>query len=1222
MKNYILLIDNKNTNIELYHRVFPAIYKDYLIAHNNKEALELLNENNIAVILIDSDVPEMHELGIIRTIREEKKWVNIPIILLSDHYLRELYINGEADYGTIDYVLKPIIPEIVEKKVRNYVELFSYRKIRQNNIESAEQTLTKIIKNENLVLNSANDILENVMSLHTIEQAAKYIIDTCVVVGDSSMGVVYDVVDNNVNVLSQKKVAFDFDNESIINDILLKNWEKIITDKSIRIYSNEEFGKKFNVIVPVGISSWLIIPLYYENKIFGLLTLVKKSGQFNDDDVENFEVLSSTIVSVLSRKKIELELQNYKDNLEKKVHERTKELKFKNRQLKIEQREKISAINILNATPIIAFRWKNEPGLPIEYVSDNLEVVTGYSASDLLNGKYTIKDLVHSDDYDRVQNEIRQFSKIRDRAYFRHSPYRVTKKNGSIIWVDERVILLRNEEGVITHFQGVMFDITHNVKSEEEMKRLSTAIDQLASSVLITDIKGNTVYCNPYFTKITGYSFDEIQGKNPRILKSGYTTDEEYEDLWNRISNGKAWKGEFLNIKKDGTEYWEFAVIAPVFDDKGTIINYVALKKDITQQKKIERQLVAKTESLRESEELFRTLSDASFESIFICKDGLCLMQNNTAELMFGYNLEEAALKSMDNWIVPADREKFLKNMNDRNVDSFEVIALRKDGTTFPCEIKARNSDYHGKAVRISSFSDISRRVEAQKQLVESETQYRSFVRDNHSVIIAIDPFNGNIVDSNNASCYFYGYSFEEMLNMSIADISTLNNDEIKEALYQLRNGIKNYFISEHRLSNGNLCDVEIYAGRIRYGNEQVVLCIIHDITDKIRIQKELEIAKQRAEESDKLKTSFLANMSHEIRTPMNAILGFSQLLNMEGLKPQEVSSYVETVNNSGKQLLSLIDDIISISQIEAGIVEVHCKTIEIKTLLVTVYKYFVLTAKDKKLEFKYNNELPPELTSIDTDSHRIQQVLINLLSNAFKFTKEGKVEFGCRLNEGMIEFYVRDTGIGICSKDRDMIFERFMQVDHGHEHLYGGTGIGLSISKAIIEKLNGKIYVVDKNPPGTEFRFTLPVNKAATELVLSDVGSEKNTSGYSLKGVKILIAEDEEYNYELIDIFIKNAGAKSLHAVNGKEAVELCKLHKDIGIVLMDIKMPVMNGIDAAVEIRKTGNNVPILAQTAYAQIGDKEKMLQAGCNDYISKPIQYDVLVEKISELISNKC
>ena len=794
------------------------------------------------------------------------------------------------------------------------------------------------------------------------------------------------------------------------------------------------------------------------------------------------------------RKKQNIKIAKISQNHNKIMQDRVQELELTNKQLQGERKKKIDAINIINASPAVAFKWKNINELPLEYVSENVEELSGYSVKELLSGKITILGIVHPEDLERVNNELIDFSKEKNKTTFTHKPYRILKKNGDTLWVDERLMFLRNNEGIITHFQGIIIDITDKKKTEFE---------------LTTSLK-----------------------------------------------------------------------------------------------------------SLHESEDLFKTLSEASFESIFLSRDGKCIMQNNTAEKMFGYTLNEAFGRPGTEWIIPEDRENVKKMMISGAQGPYNVTALRKNGTTFPCEIKARVSTFNDKPIRITSLTDISKQVEAKKKLIESEKQYRSLIRDNLSIMMVFDPNTGKIIEVNNACYTFYGYTNDKMLSMSVYDINTSNNEEIYVEIQNALSNRKNYFVFKHKLASGKICDVEVYSGKIKYNNKEVLLSVIHDITEKVKTSKELIIAKERAEESDKLKTAFLANMSHEIRTPMNAILGFSQLLKLPELKSDEKNSYVDTIHNSGTQLLRLIDDIISISQIEAGIIDINRNNTSIDSILKTIFNLFSITAEKKGLSFSYNNKLPDEYQTVSTDSRRIQQVLINLISNAFKFTSEGSIKFGCFLNDNNIEFFVSDTGIGISKADEKFIFDRFTQVDHGKDVLYGGTGIGLSISKAIVEKLKGKIWIASKKTKGSEFRFTIPANKQTKQLKFTDVN--KNDIELDLNGKTILIAEDETFNFEFLNIILTTAGAKIIQAINGKEVIDIIKKENNIDLILMDVKMPVLNGLEATRQIRKNNNNIPIIAQTAYALVGDKDKIIKAGCDDYISKPIQKNKLFEVIGKHI----
>lgn len=469
------------------------------------------------------------------------------------------------------------------------------------------------------------------------------------------------------------------------------------------------------------------------------------------------------------------------------------------------------------------------------------------------------------------------------------------------------------------------------------------------------------------------------------------------------------------------------------------------------------------------------------------------------------------------------------------------------------------------------------------------------------------------------------GYSVEELITGKVKINDIVHPEDLAKVYEELLGFMKDLSKSAYKHNpfriikkDGEIIWVEerIFFDRREDGYITEFKGVIHNITDKIVAQNELIVAKDKAEESNRLKTAFLANMSHEIRTPMNAIIGFSQLLAIPGVDEKDIRSYVDTITNAGVQLLRLIDDIISISRIEAGIVEIKNEIISTDKILNSVYKLFAMTAEKKNLKFSFENKLPEEYKTLSTDPRRLQQVLINLLSNAFKFTSNGEVKYGCNLVEGFVEFFIKDTGIGISKSDEKIIFDRFRKIDHGKEELYGGTGIGLSISKAFVEKLGGQIWVVSDNENGAELRFTIPATKST---VVENTRSELNiTKIPNYKGKTVLIAEDEVDNYKLLEILINQTGAEAIWAKNGNEALKFASDKNKIDLIFMDIKMPVMDGIEATRELRKLNIDTPIIAQTAYAQLGDKELTIVAGCNDYIAKPINRDKLFTLMSKYL----
>jgi signal transduction histidine kinase len=378
------------------------------------------------------------------------------------------------------------------------------------------------------------------------------------------------------------------------------------------------------------------------------------------------------------------------------------------------------------------------------------------------------------------------------------------------------------------------------------------------------------------------------------------------------------------------------------------------------------------------------------------------------------------------------------------------------------------------------------------------------------------------------------------------------------------------------------------------------------------RMFDELLLAKEKAEEGDRLKTAFLNNLSHEIRTPLNAIVGFSQFLNEPGLDAERISHITSVICRSSDQLLSIISDIISISTIEAGILDVNPGRTNVNRILKDVYDQLRIKAAGKGLELHYRSSLLEEDAAVMADETKLVQIISNLVDNAIKFTHKGAVEFGCSLKDNMIRFFVNDTGIGIAEALHPIIFERFHQIDAGHSSNMGGLGLGLPIAKSFVERMGGKIWLESSPGHGTRFTFSIPyqpVKIPAAKKVLPDaIPHEK-------KGT-ILVAEDEENNFELTKTILTMVGLEVLHAWDGKQAVSMCEQHPEIDMVLMDIKMPVINGYEATRLIKEKRPGLPVIALTAYALIGDREKAMNAGCDDYMAKPVSLANFQEMIQK------
>lgn len=409
------------------------------------------------------------------------------------------------------------------------------------------------------------------------------------------------------------------------------------------------------------------------------------------------------------------------------------------------------------------------------------------------------------------------------------------------------------------------------------------------------------------------------------------------------------------------------------------------------------------------------------------------------------------------------------------------------------------------------------------------------------------------------------------------------------------------------------------------FGSKRVVAYgFVHDVTNVKLVELELRKAKERAEESDRLKSAFLANMSHEIRTPLSAIVGFSSIiLKNNDLSEAERKEYNSLITNNSNALMYLINDIVELSKIEIGEIALLSKTVEINTLLDHVFDVFLndLEQKQKVHVRLFLNKAQDEDVFLFIDPHRLSQILNNLVSNAIKFTSKGFIEIGYEFNANdEIVFYVKDSGIGIEKESQQLIFEMFRQEDLKIAEKFGGTGLGLAICKKLVELMNGTIWVNSVKGMGATFYFSFPY----TSKVKTDEENIKkidlNASGVpNFKGRTILLADDEEFVHVLFKNYLHDTNATVLSAHDGLEVLKILDDDKKVDVVLLDMRMPRLNGIDTVLKIREKDANIIVIAQTAYAFTGDKEAFLDSGCNDYLAKPVGEAELLQMLNQYLN---
>jgi CheY-like chemotaxis protein len=392
-------------------------------------------------------------------------------------------------------------------------------------------------------------------------------------------------------------------------------------------------------------------------------------------------------------------------------------------------------------------------------------------------------------------------------------------------------------------------------------------------------------------------------------------------------------------------------------------------------------------------------------------------------------------------------------------------------------------------------------------------------------------------------------------------------------------------------------------------------------IKERKKAEKILIAAKEKAELSDKLKSSFLTNMSHEIRTPMNAIVGLSELLKDKGYSEAEKTEFVDLIVANSNSFLELIDDILDISKIESNQLKINIKECEVYPLLNELYHRYTEEIKSREksfLDFRLSVNLKDNSLSIESDALRLKQVLSKLLDNAIKFTDAGHITLGCTLEKNKIMFFVEDTGIGLSEDKKEIIFELFRKVEDNKLRLYRGTGLGLSLSQNLVKLMGSEIKVESEVNKGSRFYFYLPFKWKNRVIEPAAVGTDNDLLKPIWEGKSILVVEDDPSNFMLIHEILKTTGIKIIQAENGDEALKILSSSNSPDIIIMDVKLPGIDGYETTRRIRESNKEIPIIANTAYAMEGDRNKSIEAGCNEYISKPTDRKLLINLINKYL----
>lgn len=668
----------------------------------------------------------------------------------------------------------------------------------------------------------------------------------------------------------------------------------------------------------------------------------------------------------------------------------------------------------------------------------------------------------------------------------------------------------------------------------------------------------------------------------------------------------------------------------------------IILNKELTLQ--IDERKLAEAELNDSRDEIYRLLNSI-YEGVYgVDINGNCTFVNQSFLQLLGYQNDDELLgkhlhelihhSHYDGSPYPSSECKAYKAYEANQIfNCSDEFYWRKDGVGIPVEYWAHPIEKDGVVIgSIVTFIDITERKLAEDALKQREYSYRTLSENlPASVYRLFLRERGKMEFFNDVIEQITGYTKDELKIGEICSIDPFIIPEDKPQVMEIvKNAIKNVseFEVEYRFKRKEGYISYFYEKGMPIigedGKPLYIEGVIFDITERKNAESELIKAKEKAEESDRLKSAFLTNLSHEMRTPMNGILGFTELLQEPNLSSENKKDFMQIIQTSSARMLNTINSIVNMSKIESGLIKVDINETNINEKIEFIYKFLKPEVETKGLQFLFKNGLPTNEAIIKTDDEKVDEILTNLVRNAIKFTGEGSIYFGYVLKSDSepaeLEFFVKDTGIGIPQKLHQLIFERFRQGSESHSRGYEGSGLGLSISKYYVEMLGGKIWVESEEDRGSTFYFTIPYNPVSeieTEVINSVSAEHKKVT---LENMKILIVEDNEISFTLLKLILYKISKEVLHAHTGAEAVETCRNNPDIDLILMDIRMPRMNGLEATQKIRQFNKEVIIIAQTAYAFLDDSEKAIEAGCNDYIMKPINKTILREKIKKHVSN--
>ncbi|MGL5889626.1 MAG: PAS domain S-box protein [Bacteroidia bacterium] len=744
---------------------------------------------------------------------------------------------------------------------------------------------------------------------------------------------------------------------------------------------------------------------------------------------------------------------------------------------------------------------------------------------------------------------------------------------------------------------------------------LSLVANRANAAVMITSSADKIEWVNMVFTEITGYKLEEVIGRDPSFLRGADTDLVTVRRIEQRKLNPEPFVEEILNYRRNGTPVWMELNVTPLLDDDGHVQRWIAIQEDITSRKRKDEDLRMSQEQLNVAQHQAKIGSWVWFDS-----DNRIQCSEVLAEMFELKNSDIISPVHFYNFIHPNEQQtvkRVIDNSRFRK-SPFEIdIRIVVNGTERNVYLTGQYDA--AKKRMIGTMQDVTERKLLEEAMRQAEIQYRQLFEHSQHMIGTHD-MDGTLTSVNPSGAHAAGYEPEELIGRNLGDFLTpetkdnfpyylaeLRNQGASSGLFNLmrRDGSRSIWI----YNNVRLSDA--------HGND-FVLCSNVDITDRYHMEAELRVAKQTAEEALITKDRFVANISHELRTPMNAIIGFSEVLASTPLNAEQ-KKYISALKTAGETLTAIIGDILDLARIEAGKIEFSEIPFSVSNTIKDTYRILHQRAEAAGLDFIWNcsDKVPAYVLG---DDLRLRQILINLAGNAIKFTTAGNVQINCAVDEEsdeslVLKFVVSDTGIGIPADKLERIFEPFTQASSESTRKYGGTGLGLTIVKDLVELQGGSVSVKSTEGDGSKFTILLPVKRvsvAAVQEVNHALIQLANPGSYH-----ILLVEDNPLNQQLALKLVNDFGFRASLASNGEEALAALRTPgAKYDLVLMDLNMPVLDGYETTKRIREEFNfPLPVVALTAHSSQTERERCLEIGMNDYLSKPFRAKELYFRIA-------